>query len=459
MILAGIYMKLIEIQNSFINKIINSTNENSKNYSKLFIIKIMAQDCNKDEIIDLPSFDDDNNLEINNFDNDIELNYDKDNNNYNNDKIDLMKIIISNSYYYKNNYMEYNFDSIEDILASNILPRIKSFYSEENCLRTVIYQYEGFRGNKNNNINKYIEKYEQRKLSEEEINIVVDYILKAQKNQNFSIKNFLFSFQILIDIILTNTYDKNKSLYKIILNIDDNSNISLIKNFFNRIKIEEEYNDAYFTVNCLIDLMNLIEMFCWETIKNNINKDYLIQLNDIIKSKLDNIFNNNNILITKELLCTAIRRFISRYLLGKRDENEINSKNNLYHYLDKNELWPTNFLRNEKYKEELNNIFQIDKNNIISVNQAMKLYEYLGGDLNNLEKIIQKRNEEVKNKNKNKMKEEEEENNNKNIINEKNDIKNKINDDEKIENEIKDDEEEIEEEEEEISQENEEFYY
>ena len=62
MILAGIYMKLIEIQNSFINKIINSNNENSKNYSKLFIIKIMAQDCNKDEIIDLPSFDDDNNL-------------------------------------------------------------------------------------------------------------------------------------------------------------------------------------------------------------------------------------------------------------------------------------------------------------------------------------------------------------------------------------------------------------
>ena len=33
MILAGIYMALIEIQNSFINVIINSNNENSKNYA------------------------------------------------------------------------------------------------------------------------------------------------------------------------------------------------------------------------------------------------------------------------------------------------------------------------------------------------------------------------------------------------------------------------------------------
>ena len=65
--------------------------------------------------------------------------------------------------------MEYNFESIEDTLASLMLPKIKSFYSPETSekyLRTVIYQYEGFRGNSNNIITDYKAKYQQRKLSD-----------------------------------------------------------------------------------------------------------------------------------------------------------------------------------------------------------------------------------------------------------------------------------------------------
>ena len=441
MIIAGIYQKMIEIQNSFINIIINSSNERLKNYANLFIIKIMIQDCNKDEIIKLPLFDDDidnKNKEENKLNNDMDNNDDNDK-----EKINIMKIIIDNSYYYDNNYMEYNFDSIEDTLASLILPKIKRFYSpqdSEKYLRTVVYQYEGFRGN----ITEYLEKYQQRKLTEVELNIVINFIIN-QKNQNFDMKSFLFSLQILIDIILSNNYKKNESLYKVIMNIKDNSNIFLIKNFFNKIKTEEEYNDSLFTVECLIDLMNFLEMFYWDKIKNNLDKDYLVDINNDIKLKFDNIYNNKKILITKELLCTAIRRFITRYLIGKREENKINPKNNLYLYIDKIELWPIDLKKNEQFKEELTQLFGLNESNYISVGNSLKLYEYLGGDLNSLKELLKKKNEEINIKKANnitELKEEEDEDKDKDDMH-NNIINNSQTNDEENEGDSKSDEEEI----------------
>ena len=398
MVLACIYKTMIEVQNSFIDNINKSSNEQLKYYANLFIIEKMIQDCHKDEIVNLPSFDDDNNKDKNEIEKDNEINdiYDNDNDNNDEENINLMKIIIDNSFYYKNNYLEYNFDSIEDTLGSLILPNIKRFYSPQtldNYLRTVIYQYEGFIRNKKNIITEYTEKYQQRELSEIELNIVINYILKEQKNQNFNIKNVLFSLQILIDTILSNNYMKNESLYKIIVNIEDNSNLSIIKNFFNKIKSEVDNNNTLFTVECLIDLMNLFEKLCWDKIRNNLNKDYLIDINDDIKTMQDKNYNNNKLFISKELLCTAIRRFISRYLIGKNEENKINPKNNLYQYLDKDELWPINFTKNEKFKQELQKILTIKENNYISVEHSMKLYDYLGGDLNSLEEFIKKKKE------------------------------------------------------------------
>ena len=449
MVIAAIYKFLIETQNEFFNIIINSSNENLKNYVKLFILEIMIQDCNKEEIVILPSFNDENKDSY--IDLDFSLNNNVNNNANNNiDNIDLMKIIITNSNNYKNNYIEFNFKSIEDTLASLILPKIKRFKESEDCLRIVIYQYEGFRGKKKNIITNYIEKYEQRKLNDEETYTLVDFISKEQKKPNFNINNFLFSIHILIDIILSNNYDKNEKLYKIIMNIDDNSNISILKNFFENIKVKyidkiDKLDYQFFTVDCLIDFMNFVENLCWEKIRNNLNKDYLIELSDDIKENIDKIYSNNNenkLSCSKELLSTALRRFISRYLIGKREENEIDSNNNLYHYLDKNELWFINIKENEKIKEDLNQIFIINENKYIIVGQATKLFDYLGGDLISLENLLKVIKEKEKEKSIEKMKEEKENYNNLNEI-----IYNKeINE---INNGVEEKEEEKEEEEEE----------
>ena len=161
---------------------------------------------------------------------------------------------------------------------------------------------------------------------------------------------------------------------------------------------------------------------------------------------MDKIYSNkNNSIIRKAIISTAIRRFISRYLIGKREENEINSNNNLYYYLDKTELWPINFTKKGLFKEELNKIIIINEKNFISVGQASKLYDYLGGDLFSLEQLIKKRKEEKNNEDKNingKYNVINDNQDNQNIINE-----NKENEDDKLVNEIKD-EEELEEEEE-----------
>ena len=64
---------------------------------------------------------------------------------------------------------------------------------------------------------------------------------------------------------------------------------------------------------------------------------------------------NNAFIITKLELCSAIRKFLSRYSSGKSEEN-INPKNLLKNYLINGELWPISFDDNE-IDNEINSIF------------------------------------------------------------------------------------------------------
>ena len=148
MVLAALYKEMINWQNQFINVVLNSKNKYHKNYSDLFKQEIMIQDCNENDIIKFPSGD-----EI------------------------MNDIIIKNSYQKNFGLIYYDFNMIEEELASNILPLIKKFFSDNdnNCLRYVIYQYEGFRGNKSNIITNFIEKYNSRELTIDELKIIFNY--------------------------------------------------------------------------------------------------------------------------------------------------------------------------------------------------------------------------------------------------------------------------------------------
>ena len=381
-ILLLIYKTMIKWQNSFINLVINSKNNNLQFYKELFESKIMIQDCEEDQLLKLPNFEE-------------QIKQKK--KEENNDNINLMQLI-DNYSYRKNNKIIYNFDEIEEKLASHILSKIKCFKEE---FRTVIYQYETYIGKRSGIITNFIKKYKQRKLTENELSVIINYI-ENPKNVNFDIKGFLFSIQILIDIILDNSYDENKTLFSIVENLENLDNLDLLKHFISSISnnTNDNQKDNFFTIDCLIDLMDVIQLFCWEKIRKTLSEKFLRKIDDNIKEKLDKYFENknndkNNFKICKLDLCTAIRRYISRYLSGKSDEI-YDPKNELKIFLINVELWQ-NIDDINLVEKEINKMFNDIK---VELSQAVDLYDYLGGDICKLNEIkIKYRNIEIENDN------------------------------------------------------------
>jgi len=379
LVLLAMYKDMADWQNSFIDYVINSPNVYLKNYKDLFNSKIMIQDCEEENILNLPSLDNNKNKDMN-----------------------LMEIVINNSFR-KDNEVIYDYDEIENELASFILPKIKSFNLE---FRKVIYQYECFVGDRSSIIISFIEKYQQRELNNKELIYVIKYIMENGKNDKLKIKNLLFSLQILIDIVMDFSPNINITLYSFTQGIENAQNIELIKEFFKVIKENMENDniivDGYFTINCLINLIDIVELFCWDIIKNNLDTKYLEDIDENIKMQFDSFYHNNikeeenhNIMIKKIDLCSAIRKFISRYLSGKSEEN-LNPKNKLKNYLSNVELWPIDYNETEVIEEEINQIFGKEE---VELAQAMKLFDYLGGDNSKLDEI-KKIYEQNKKKNK-----------------------------------------------------------
>ena len=371
MVLAAMYKEMINWQNHFINAVINSKNINHKNYSALFEQEIMIQDCQESDIIKLPHLKD-----------------------------VMNNIIIKNSYQKNYGVIHYNYDLIEDELAAEILPSIKKFVSDNNtCLRYIVYQFEGLRGNKSNIMTIFIEKYRARELTDKELEIIMKYKNHFEKRESKKMTEFLFSLQILIDIILEKNYPKTELISKIIEQNNINESLNILMDFFN-----DPLDNELFTVDSLINIYNIFELICWEKIKDNLEEDYLMELNNNIKQKIDDFFskNENKHIITKQKLSTAIRRLISRYLAGKRGQKEIDEKNQLYYYLSKQELWDEyGFVDNEEFGIELNAIFESNENNSnVIIGQAIKLYEYLGGDQFLLSKYFSKFEEDKQKKEK-----------------------------------------------------------
>ena len=353
----------------FINLVIHSKNISDKNYSGLFENEIMIQDCSESDIIKLPSID-----EI------------------------MNDIIIKNSSQKNFGVIIYNYDSIEKELASKYLPQIKKFISKSDiCLRYVIYQFEGFRGNKSNIITKFLEKYKPMELSSEELQIIFRYEKSVQKDKNNNFIQILFSLQVLIDFILENNYNKNELLSNIVWQNDKNENISILKDLF-------DYNNNkmrnIFKVGSLLNIFNIFELLCWDKIKENLINEYKKELNNNIKNKFNDFYkeNEDKKCLTKIKLSTALRRFISRYLSGKRNQNEFNEKQSLFLYLSKAELWDEyKFTETKEFNDELHQLFSDEENNcLIMVGHAMELYNYLGGDNSVLNEYLDKLEEHEK---------------------------------------------------------------
>lgn len=75
-------------------------------------------------------------------------------------------------------------------------------------------------------------------------------------------------------------------------------------------------------------------------------------------------------------MAAAIRRFISRYLSGKRADVDVNESQDLISQLTRNDLWKLNLTDDQdRFNSDL---YQLSFG--LKVNQAYQYYELLGGD-------------------------------------------------------------------------------
>ena len=363
MVLASIYLEMIKWQNAFINKVIYSNNNLYNVYKELFDYEIMIQNATNNEIVNLPSSE------------------------------ELMKdYILKYCYQKKYQIIDYNFKIIEEELASNILPKIKKFiYDDNKCLKYFIYKFEVLRGNKENIITLFNKKYKREELKEEERNFIIGHIRRFDKKENKKVTDLWVSLQILIDIILENNYNGNSLISKVIIDNNRNKNLESLKELFvenNKYNKDKKYKKIEFKVNSLMSIFDLIELISLGKIKENLADNFKKDINDDIKKKFDEFFKEKKSIIKIDQLSIAIQRFISRYLSDKNWINEIDEKDNLNHYLFKQELWDMiEIEENPKFKEELNKLFDINNNpSIVTLGQATKLYDYLIDIIQNKEK-------------------------------------------------------------------------
>ena len=380
MFLASAYENFIQWQNQFIDDIIDKNNLGGilNSYISQLEIEINIQEAEENEIINI----DDNTYY------------------YLEELITSCSIrnifdINGKQIYYKNyNDIKYDYDIIEEKLAKLILPGLKKF--KKNKYKFITYLYEGFRGQNSTVLTQYNEKYEQHELTEDEKN----YINKSLKNINDDNKvyNDIFSsLQILMNEILKENYQQNYLLYDIIQNIPkyvilNDELIKLIENRYNKSKFS-------FTINSLVSIFEYFEELCWESIKKYIPEDFKTPIDSKIIKNIRNYFgkikDDKKKLINKIIFTKAIRKLISRYIVGTRQETDIKPEIELKLHIIKPEFWPKYIIDdNDAFNLQIDEIF----NSKINVEQSLELYNSLQGDENQFKKtsIVYKKEEEEK---------------------------------------------------------------
>ena len=362
--IATAYKDFITYQNGFLKSLIenNSNNEYLYTYSNQIKKEIIVQRANKKEIVTL------------NINNDIFESFE-----------DLIYTFSYRNCFKENgninylNYKENKFDffSIEVELSKILLPEKRLFSNEQNQ-DFIIYAFEGFNQNECI-ILDFKEKIKEIQLlsNEEKANLKnlierIDYKLILFNLQSlflyFVNKRNINGEEILINEI--------KQLPKKIIKLDEDF-IHIFKNPQFKIKL-----------NQLIDCYEYVEFLNYDKILKNVSKNINVELEKKQIEELNKHFDTKkNLLISKKELGNAVRKFISRFLIGDRFKN---IDWNIFLLLKpKSELWSDQIV-SEKNEEQFNKeIDKLDEINI-KIKQSISFYEKL------VDKNIEKKTEPKK---------------------------------------------------------------
>ena len=366
MYLAAACQNFIEWQNTFLLPIveINTFNGILHHYVDNIKKKIPVQDAKKDQI-----------LLIN--DRFRSTRY-----------VNLKDIIYSFSYRKifgengKINYSDYNsfvydYDSIEEELGKIILPGVCLFEGESE-LNFVTFWSEGFRGGRSEILSKFYLKYPQKDLNEQEKENIIDYINKKNKekmennNIKYDFKEFFGSMQMIIFYLTEKVFTKENDKISDILN-----------NAPPYLKLSDDCRNFFFnegnelTSDKLMNLFFFFEHLCFEDLVDTLQDEYKKEITEDKKNEIINqlIKNYDNKLYTLKDLGAALRRFISRYLVGRLQTTDVNEERDLSFELSREDLWEEKIGKDDNLMEEVTKQLGNFK---LTVGQAYAFYELIG---------------------------------------------------------------------------------
>ena len=359
MYFAALFENFIDWQNSFLNPIINSYESDGILHHYIHNInrKIPIQGAKNNQILLIEdSFSNSKYINLK----DLIYTFSQRNIIYKDGKIDY------NNY----NSFIYDYDAIEEELGKMILPDLRLF-KNENDLDFIIFSGELFKGKKSQILIDFYSKYTQKDLSNTEKQKIINSI-KIINKDNYDFKDFYATLEMFIfylteiEIIdeeenILYLYERTSSFFQ----FSDNCKKYLME--IGKIKI-----------NKLINIFSIFEHLCFENFLKNLSFEYKIKIPENIVIKIKNkIINkefNNNLYTIKEL-GSAVRRFISRYIIGNIQVIDINLTRDLSFELGREDLWKNNIPESEDIMNNLRN--QLSEFEL-KIDQAYAFYEIIG---------------------------------------------------------------------------------
>ena len=352
--IAAIYQKYISIQNTFLDNVLGNINTNNQKLDYLKTKINEEVDPQKANTFNVLSFD----ISSENYESFLEM---------------LLFYSYKDSFDEKGNFdfskkdkIKYNLEEIEDQLENLLLQGKKKF---TNKIEFVIYQFEGFR-QKSSILSEFMMNYPQNLLDEDQKKSL--YNFRNEQYSTDSLIRILFSIQLMITFYNEQpTYD-NK-------NIRINETFSDFPSFF---RIPEDTRNLFknnsFTISHILSVYEYFELLCFDEFKKNIDPSFKQIINDEKKNNIEKYFEKNqNAVLNKLEISSAVRKFISRNLAGTREDLNVDRNQELFFILQcKEDCWNAQIINNASFEEEIEQLKKLN----IKVAEILNLYEKLGGD-------------------------------------------------------------------------------
>ena len=276
-----------------------------------------------------------------------------------------------------------------------------------------IFSNEVFSGERNNIFLEIIQNYPQTEIQEELFKKVNEYIESLGKNDLIEIYHAL---QYIIINKKYIDYDQEQTNLNYIMKLINKENDFMNEPFNNLLN---SYGDM-FSLNNIIFLYENFETkvfeYLTENIKNNLNKKEN-QINKVLKDKIKEILNDQNMPINQENFINSIKKYILRYCIGYNSgkNNILKNFENIDFILNKYDIWGKKLLSDEKFGENCKKINEINNEGNCIIKYSLNIL------FNNNELDFEEDKKEKQNDfDKHKIEEDEEK-----IINKKDEMKNK----------------------------------